>query len=132
VSGLPPELLPLAAEAGELSRRALGLEKNKHTGNGHDACTLPSPQLPMNVMPDRSLASPKFLDAVFDELIDKRCNHYREMMGCLLSGSRRVRPVIVGCSTASPAQAIAINVLYDGCSRRTARAALGETWSECV
>jgi hypothetical protein len=67
-------------------------------------------------MPDRSLASPKFLDAVFDELIDKRCNHYREMMGCLLSGSRRVRQVIVGCSTASPAQAIAINVLYDGCS----------------
>jgi len=34
------------------------------------------------------------------------------MMGCNLSGSRRVRPVIDGCLTAPPAQTIA--VLTDG------------------
>lgn len=50
-----------------------------------------------------------------DELTEKRCNYYRQMMGCTLSGPRRVRPVIVGCSTASPAQVIAIS-MSDGCS----------------
>jgi hypothetical protein len=55
----------------------------------------------------------KFLDAVFDELIEKRCNHYRQVIGLYVSGTRRVRRVIVGCSTAPPAQTIA--VLSDGC-----------------
>jgi len=36
-----------------------------------------------------------------DELIEKRCNHYRQIMGCMLSRARRVRPVIVNCSTAN-------------------------------
>jgi hypothetical protein len=34
--------------------------------------------------------------------------------GCMLSGARRVRPVIVGCSTAPPAQAVMI--MPDACS----------------
>jgi hypothetical protein len=55
----------------------------------------------------------KFLDAVFEELIEKRCNHYRQMIGLYVSGTRRVRRVIVGCSTEPPAQTIA--VLSDGC-----------------
>jgi putative DNA primase/helicase len=46
--GLTPDLAHLAAEADETSKRALGLD-NKHGGNGHDACTLPSPQYPMPV-----------------------------------------------------------------------------------
>jgi hypothetical protein len=40
----------------------------------------------------------------------------------------RVRPVIVACSTAPPAQAIAINVLSDGCSLADGSVSPGETW----
>jgi len=61
------------------------------------------------------LAFAKISRRRLDELIEKRCNHYRQMMGCMLSAARRVRPVIVGCSTAPPAQALAINDT-DGCS----------------
>jgi hypothetical protein len=48
------------------------------------------------------------------------------MMGCRLSGLRRVRPVIVGCSTAPSAQVIAINIMSDGCSLAVAWAKSGE------
>jgi hypothetical protein len=34
-----------------------------------------------------------------DELIDKSCNNYRRIVGCVLSEDRRVHPVIVGWST---------------------------------
>jgi alanine racemase len=34
-----------------------------------------------------------------DELIDKGCNNHRRIVGCVLSGARRVHPVIVGWST---------------------------------
>ena len=34
-----------------------------------------------------------------DELIDKSCNNHRRIVGCVLSGARRVHPVIVGWST---------------------------------
>src|SRR3974390_1536133 len=30
----------------------------------------------------------------------KRCNHYRQIVACMLSGVSRVHPVIAGCSTA--------------------------------
>jgi putative ABC transport system substrate-binding protein len=30
---------------------------------------------------------------------DKRCNNHRRIVGCMLSGARRVHPVIVGWST---------------------------------
>ena len=51
----------------------------------------------------RALVSPAgfFSGRRLDELIEKRCNHYRQIMGCMLSRSRRVRPVIVNCSTAN-------------------------------
>jgi hypothetical protein len=54
------------------------------------------------------------------------------MMGLYLSGSRRVRPVIVGCSTAPPAQASAINDT-DGCSLADGPGQLPEKLGrECV
>ncbi len=34
----------------------------------------------------------QFLDAVFDELIEKRCSHYRQMMGCTPSGPSKFVP----------------------------------------
>jgi hypothetical protein len=33
------------------------------------------------------------------ELIEKRCNHYRQIVACMLSGASRDRPVVVGWST---------------------------------
>jgi hypothetical protein len=36
-----------------------------------------------------------------DELIDKSCNNHRRIVGCVLSGARRIHPVIVGWSTAN-------------------------------
>ena len=38
--------------------------------------------------------------------IEKRCNHYRLIVACMLSGSSRDRPVIVGWSTALRGQVI--------------------------
>src|SRR5262249_29509808 len=42
-----------------------------------------------------------FSERRLDELIEKRCNHYRQIMGCMLSEVSRNRPVIVGWSTAN-------------------------------
>ena len=38
--------------------------------------------------------------------IEKRCNHYRLIVACMLSGASRDRPVIVGWSTALRGQVI--------------------------
>ena len=38
--------------------------------------------------------------------IEKRCNHYRLIVACMLSGASRDRPVIVGWSTAPRGQVI--------------------------
>ena len=40
-----------------------------------------------------------FLGPVSMKVIEKRCNHYRQIVACMLSGARRDRPVIVGWST---------------------------------
>ena len=41
-----------------------------------------------------------FLGAPVSINIEKRCNHYRLIVACMLSGASRNRPVIVGWSTA--------------------------------
>jgi hypothetical protein len=58
-----------------------------------------------------SIASRIFLDVISMNWIEKRCNHYRQMMCGMLSEGRRVRPVIVACSTAPPAPAISLNCI---------------------
>ena len=45
------------------------------------------------------------LDAVSMN-IEKRCNHYRLIVACMLSGASQDRPVIVGWSTAPRGQVI--------------------------
>jgi hypothetical protein len=59
------------------------------------------------VVRERHPLGSRKLDAVFDELTRKGAHHYRQMIGLYVSGTRRVRRVIVGCSTAPPAQTIA-------------------------
>src|ERR1700738_34642 len=48
----------------------------------------------------------------------QRCNHHRRIVGCVLSGARRVHPVIVGWSTPqiAPSCPAPSMIIPDACS----------------
>jgi hypothetical protein len=72
---------------------------------------------PFSVFPGGAAAShAKISRRRLDELIEKRCNHYRQMMGCTPSGPRRVRPVIVSRSTHLLPNSSPSILVSDGCS----------------
>jgi hypothetical protein len=71
--------------------RSPALSLNLCLGRSQAAVCLPRPTRLEKKRMDASVPA--------HELIDKSCNNHRRIVGCVLSGARRVHPVIVGWST---------------------------------